>query len=617
MLKMRDKKINKLNFDNLESRCLLSSHDLIPTDGLVAYYPFNGNANDESGNGNNGIINGAVLTTDRFGNANKAFNFSGNDDYISAKDSSSLDITEQLTLSAWIDTENSLESGYIIKKGQSGGDENYSIFMINRDPIARVHASNGLYYSVRTSENTIGSAWTHSVGTYNGNQLSIYVNGILKNKGAVPRNLISNSSDLYIGLDFQTSEFQGKIDDIAIYNRSLSESEIQRLFNNKPKEESIIKKPVIIIPGILGSMPEGKSKIKDFGRFIRRVSVENNKIAIQPYNPEELTAEQIKKTYNKVIEDFISKGYLFCDLDNPNLENDLVNCDNANLFFAAYDWRLPVLLNPNNPQEILWDSDDNTFQSSAEYLDWWINLAKQKWLNNGGSENDFSVNIIAHSMGGLIARSYIEEADEAGHNAEKVDHLIMLGTPNHGSVSSYQFFDSISQKFTSGNISYIDNFFNHYLRLAIRSSVSNVERTYHLPRRSVKSEDLLASLNDLLPTFPFVGVGNNPLIIPRTNNLLTKLNNTIDDLTNTTDVLLIGGNNIATPIKAKLKGVVLGLETVINGDGVVLYDFLPGTEIPAGLLISNIESISFSGIRHNNLPNDQIIISKIFDEIFQ
>ena len=46
-----------------------------PSQGLVAYYPFNGNANDESGNGNNGVVHGATLTTDRFGNANAAYDF--------------------------------------------------------------------------------------------------------------------------------------------------------------------------------------------------------------------------------------------------------------------------------------------------------------------------------------------------------------------------------------------------------------------------------------------------------------------------------------------------------------------------------------------------------------
>ena len=49
----------------------------VPTNGLVGYWPFNGNANDESGNGNNGTVNGATLTSDRFGNANGAYSFNG------------------------------------------------------------------------------------------------------------------------------------------------------------------------------------------------------------------------------------------------------------------------------------------------------------------------------------------------------------------------------------------------------------------------------------------------------------------------------------------------------------------------------------------------------------
>ena len=54
----------------------------VPTNGLVGWWPFNGNANDESGNGNNGTVNGATLTADRFGNANSAYSFDGVDDYI-------------------------------------------------------------------------------------------------------------------------------------------------------------------------------------------------------------------------------------------------------------------------------------------------------------------------------------------------------------------------------------------------------------------------------------------------------------------------------------------------------------------------------------------------------
>ena len=54
----------------------------LPADGLVAWYPFNGNANDESGNGNDGVVNGATLAVDRFGLTHKAYQFDGIDDFI-------------------------------------------------------------------------------------------------------------------------------------------------------------------------------------------------------------------------------------------------------------------------------------------------------------------------------------------------------------------------------------------------------------------------------------------------------------------------------------------------------------------------------------------------------
>ena len=54
----------------------------VPSNGLAGWWPFSGNANDVSGNGNNGTVNGATLTTDRFGNPNAAYSFDGINDYI-------------------------------------------------------------------------------------------------------------------------------------------------------------------------------------------------------------------------------------------------------------------------------------------------------------------------------------------------------------------------------------------------------------------------------------------------------------------------------------------------------------------------------------------------------
>jgi hypothetical protein len=66
---------------NIECNAQIPNY--VPTNGLVGWWPFNSNANDESGNGNNGTVNGAILTTDRFGQANSAYSFDGVNDNIS------------------------------------------------------------------------------------------------------------------------------------------------------------------------------------------------------------------------------------------------------------------------------------------------------------------------------------------------------------------------------------------------------------------------------------------------------------------------------------------------------------------------------------------------------
>lgn len=74
------------------------------SDGLVAYFPFNGNANDTSGNGHDGTVFGATLTEDRFGNPDSAYNFDG-DDYIDIPFSPQIE-PDIFSLSLWFNTTN-------------------------------------------------------------------------------------------------------------------------------------------------------------------------------------------------------------------------------------------------------------------------------------------------------------------------------------------------------------------------------------------------------------------------------------------------------------------------------------------------------------------------------
>ena len=88
---------------------------------LVAYYPFQGNADDMSGNGHTGTVFGAVLTADRFGNPNSAYSFDGSNDYILVPNAADLNITGSLTLAAWISSRDISRGGQdIICKTQGG-----------------------------------------------------------------------------------------------------------------------------------------------------------------------------------------------------------------------------------------------------------------------------------------------------------------------------------------------------------------------------------------------------------------------------------------------------------------------------------------------------------------
>ncbi len=89
----------------------------LPSNGLVGWWPFNGNANDESGNGNHGTVNGATLTADRNGNSNSAFGFDGIDDFVMSPGGTTF-ISDSLTISFWIyNTTNAFSNAELICLG--------------------------------------------------------------------------------------------------------------------------------------------------------------------------------------------------------------------------------------------------------------------------------------------------------------------------------------------------------------------------------------------------------------------------------------------------------------------------------------------------------------------
>ena len=193
-----------------------------------AYYLLNNNANDASGNGYHGTATGATPITDRFGDANSAYSFGGNDnitenDYIEIP--SSPEATTYVDFSAWVrlDEEGYRDGGYILGKGKYLVRETYSIIVNDTThiPHVNVHVGGGYYNAVGTVGLELGE-WTHIRGVYDGvgtgAGLSLYVNGDLIDFVAVSGMLDQNSESLWFGVDYGNSlvAWEGSIDDVSI-----------------------------------------------------------------------------------------------------------------------------------------------------------------------------------------------------------------------------------------------------------------------------------------------------------------------------------------------------------------------------------------------------------------
>ncbi|MEY4128234.1 MAG: Internalin-J precursor [Bacteroidota bacterium] len=231
----------------------------VPTNGLVGWWPFNGNANDESVNGNNGTVNGATLTTDRFGNANKAYSFDGVDDFISSNPTLPNGSAAR-TVSCWFNTTAGSipTSQYPDLQAITGWGNPFGGAVIFpqfvKAPAGNAYFESGSSGNQLYSQSAVNDGFWHQIlTTYNGagSRVKLYIDGIIQDSTGL---ITLNTASSYFGIgniSWANVPFLGQIDDVGIWNRALTDCEIQDLYNAQ------LNSAIGIIAGIDQTVCEG------------------------------------------------------------------------------------------------------------------------------------------------------------------------------------------------------------------------------------------------------------------------------------------------------------------------------------------------------------------------
>jgi uncharacterized protein YecT (DUF1311 family) len=213
---------------------------------LIAYYPFNGNTRDISGHGNDGMNKGALLTTGRFGNPNSAYSFSLCS-YIKIPEMLSIDCSA-FTFTAWVKQDNKDHNNHmIIFHGSIKGEASINItngkvgFGINLQVPGTPNNTQN-WYAATINDTLKANTYYFLVARYiKGQKIDFMINGNLVASTPVPNlNMVTdpNRSTSAIGIHTQDTFtrvycWNGVIDDVRIYSRSITDQEVQLLFHER------------------------------------------------------------------------------------------------------------------------------------------------------------------------------------------------------------------------------------------------------------------------------------------------------------------------------------------------------------------------------------------------
>jgi len=197
------------------------------SNGLVGYWDFDTNGYDKSGTGNNGVV---VDVTNISGKIKNAFEFNrtGGSPAVTITDHVSIEPTQEISISMWFKP-NQISKQFTL---MSKSSFNSRFIILNTNSII-YYQSNGTSLSVDTATGSVvPNKWQHVAGTYDGENIKIYYNGEFKNATPATGPMSLNNADLVIGAYSLSQEgFNGSIDEVKIWNRSLTAQEISDLYN--------------------------------------------------------------------------------------------------------------------------------------------------------------------------------------------------------------------------------------------------------------------------------------------------------------------------------------------------------------------------------------------------
>lgn len=279
--------------------------------GLQAYYPFNGNANDVTGNNNNPVFNNATITADRFGKSNSAYHFNGVYQYIRIPNKPSLNFKDQISLSVWVRPTgfyyDICHASQLISKG--GGNYNPGNYALRFDD-ALYTAGSGCNGAIcdTVHQNFRGTGtvltpypgdfikknqWYNVLYTNDGKTAKLYVDCELKYTVVFPETF-TNNEDLFFGKsddDIFPFWLNGDLDDIRIYNRALNDAEIFSLCNE-------IKEPLKPKPAEVVKPVELEKRNND---LIKEFTVDHDSISVTLYDNGVVDGDSITLIYNDSI----------------------------------------------------------------------------------------------------------------------------------------------------------------------------------------------------------------------------------------------------------------------------------------------------------------------------